>query len=397
MFNNKKMNILLSVLIAIALWIYVVGEINPVTSKTFRELPINYLNEEYLSDNGMAIASVSHEHISVTVEGDRARISKLSPSDISATVDLTDSAKGKNEFKIDVKTIDKISVENKNVDKVVVKIETLVTAEKEIQVVYSGSDKSLDEPITISNDTEKVTISGAKSNVAKVKSVKAEIDVNHIDSKEKTFNVSLVPVDSHGKIVKHISLSKDEAVINAVLGKTKDVELEVPITGSDAGGKEKSVNAPKSITIKGRKDVIDSIDKITAETIDISNVTGSMEIDIIPILPQGVEVSTKTSELKATITVVELESKSFTFETEDVKFSGLGSNLKASVNGNVTVTVSGKKSHINQINKGDIILTADVDGLNQGEYRIDIIASLAKEHSRLVIEPNTIDVIIEGI
>ena len=51
MLDNKKFNIVLSVLIAIGIWAYVIGETNPTDTKTYRDVPIQFLGEESLDEN----------------------------------------------------------------------------------------------------------------------------------------------------------------------------------------------------------------------------------------------------------------------------------------------------------------------------------------------------------
>ncbi|MDD7511276.1 MAG: CdaR family protein [Peptostreptococcaceae bacterium] len=395
MLSNKKVNLIISLLVAIVLWGYVVGEINPEISKTFRDLPINYLNEGQLAEKGMAVASISNEKVNITVKGERSRINKMDNGDVVPSVDLSDAAKGDNEYKIGVKVPDNVTVENRSVSKVVVKIETLISEKRDVRVSYSGAFNEGNEGITLSNDTETVQISGAKSNVEKVKYVRAQINSEKLGNTAASFKVELLPVDSAGKVVEHISLDVNTAEISAVLGKTKDVELEVPVIGQDSGVKEKSVSAPKSITIKGLASTVDGISKITAESIDVSGITETTNVDIIPILPEGVEISDKSKKLKATVNVIELESKSFSYENDEIKIVGTENGHIGKVTGKVGITVSGKKKQLNAISKGDIELTVDLSGLGTGTHSVEVKASLRKEHSSLILDPTYVTVEIE--
>ena len=55
----NKMNLALSILIALALWVFVVYNTNPTTTETYRELPITITNEENLMNNDLAVSAVS--------------------------------------------------------------------------------------------------------------------------------------------------------------------------------------------------------------------------------------------------------------------------------------------------------------------------------------------------
>ena len=53
MLNNKKFNIVLSLIIAVGLWAYVIGETNPTDTRTFRDIPITFVNGEVLANSNL--------------------------------------------------------------------------------------------------------------------------------------------------------------------------------------------------------------------------------------------------------------------------------------------------------------------------------------------------------
>ena len=112
MFENKKFNLIISFVIAFALWFYVVGLTNPTTKKTYRNIPIMLTNEQTLNDNGLAVLNVSDDSMRVTISGKRDVVSKLSKADIVATCDLTDAAEGSNKLSIDLKIPEGIALES---------------------------------------------------------------------------------------------------------------------------------------------------------------------------------------------------------------------------------------------------------------------------------------------
>lgn len=87
MLNNKRVNIVLSVIIAICLWTYVVGETNPTIVKTYKNIPIKVKNEKVLEEQNLALGEMETSTVSITVKGSRNRINKILNSDISAYID----------------------------------------------------------------------------------------------------------------------------------------------------------------------------------------------------------------------------------------------------------------------------------------------------------------------
>ena len=71
MLSNKRFTIILSLVIAICIWGYVIGETNPVDTRTFRSVPIQLVNEESLQEKGLAVLETSDTEMNITIIGTR--------------------------------------------------------------------------------------------------------------------------------------------------------------------------------------------------------------------------------------------------------------------------------------------------------------------------------------
>ena len=54
MLKNDRINMILALLIAIGLWVYVVGVENPEKDIQIKDVPITFINEETLEENGLS-------------------------------------------------------------------------------------------------------------------------------------------------------------------------------------------------------------------------------------------------------------------------------------------------------------------------------------------------------
>ena len=98
MLESRKGNLIIALILAITLWVYVVGEMDPQTKKTYRNIPITLTNEQMLTENGLAVIKTSDSELNVTVSGKRSDIAEVALTDVTATVDLTDAAEGDNQL-----------------------------------------------------------------------------------------------------------------------------------------------------------------------------------------------------------------------------------------------------------------------------------------------------------
>lgn len=397
MFENKKVNIILSFIVAITLWIYVIGETNPQDSKTFREIPINYINEQVLSDNGLAVVSVSDKTFTVTVSGSRANVNELTEKDITATVNLADASKGKNQLKLSVQVPDNLEIKDKNLSKVVVEVEQKESRQVDVVPEYKGAFSDEEEPITVGLDVETVTVTGAASQVEKVQSVKAVVKPDSVTHKLGTFACRLIAVDRSGLQVENVKLSHESAVVTAQLAKTKTVNLRVPIIDRTANNIEKDVSVPKTIIIKGKSEDLDGVDTIETLSVDLSNLTESTVLHLEPILPDGVQISVKSiNTLKMKVEVSEVAHKTLNFTQDDIEIQGLAEGFDANLQSEkIKISVEGAKKLIDQVENKDFSLVVSADEMEAGTYQAELIITCSKKHIIFHADIDKINITIE--
>lgn len=392
MFQSKKLNLLISFVIAIILWAYVIGEINPVTTKSFVDVNINLENQIALEERGLAIESISEDKINVTVKGERSRVQNVEKDDVYAEVDLALARAGHNELDVNVRTPEKVNVDKKSINKVRLTVGELVSEERPTKVVYVGATNSDLEPYTIERTPEKVIIRGAMSNVEKVSQVVAKVRVDQIKDKETTAEAELVPVDKNGKVVNWIRLSSSQIQVKAVMTKTKKVDLDVPIQGNDS--RDVKLDYQKTVIIKGNADVVKEISKIETEPVDLSAYDQNTTIELKPILPKGVQLAAG-SDMTAKVVFSSTETKNITFDGGEIDVIGLAGNLKATVEDGVVISAEGRKSSLNDVNKEDFTLAVDVSGYSKGSYKVDVVVVNKKEFKKYTVRPSKVTVLIE--
>lgn len=109
MLKNKKVQAVLSLLIAIGLWIYVIGSVDPTVTTTIRNIPVEMTNQKVLKELGMSATLVEPETVDVTIKGARSNVNEAKKSEITATVDVSNCEYGENQARIKIEFPDKIS------------------------------------------------------------------------------------------------------------------------------------------------------------------------------------------------------------------------------------------------------------------------------------------------
>lgn len=391
MLNSRKSKLIISLVVAIALWVYVVGEMDPQIKKTYHSVPIKYINEQALTDKGMAVSSLGQDQLSVTLSGKRSLFTRMDSGDLSAEVDLSNAAVGTNELSVELNVPSGLESTHQSVSKVVVKVEQRVSQKKQIRVSYLGDYSSGEEPTTLSVNPASVTVSGAKSLVRKVSYIRATVQKSKLSGKAETVTASLTPVDSKGYEVKDVTLSQKTAHIRTALYKTKSVKLKVSVKDSSDSGSSRTYDAPDRVTVKGPQSRLKDIDEIKTKTVDISNINTDTTVKLEPVLPDGVELASDSGNLTLTVNVKNGDfSKDLIYRGSDVQIKDLGDSFDAKIlTDTIKVTVTGSSKQLSAIKKSSITLSVGAGDLEEGTHDVQIEAETKKKYADLTISPQT--------
>lgn len=393
MLRNKKVNILIAFVAALALWIYVTGKIEINSMKKFSDVKISIVNQNSLIESGYAVEKIEPGKIDVTLKGGRAALNSAKGSDIKATVDVYSRFKGKNNVNVDVEVPKNTRLESKSEDKVTVEIGNLVTAERNIEVHEKESLPEKTVLVKSKPDPEKVKIYGTKKNVAKVVSVRALVDTSKVTEKDTEVSAKLVPVDKSGNVVDFVSVASDEINITVRLEAYKTVKLNAKTKGSiDDKYQLDSIKSPEKIDIQGPAGTIKGITEVESEDIDISKIRESTKIKMVLRLPEGVKIKEGSEEPFLNVTIKRNNAKTFKFDISNVNIENLGENLSLNKGrGEITVVVRSKNNGKVDLEKSDIKLYGDGRNFKRGSNTVTLYTNKDDEYI-VEIRPKTLTI-----
>ena len=160
----------MAIVVACILWVYVMNEQNPITTRSFT-VPLTALN---LQEN-MMVKDLP-DSVNVKVSGTRSQIASLRNSDVTAYIDFTDAPKGRSTYNVMASTR---SGEITEISPSLLQLETDVMATKNakieariVGVPHSG--------VTVSKmemTPNTVTIRGAGERIDAVEKVIVMVDI----------------------------------------------------------------------------------------------------------------------------------------------------------------------------------------------------------------------------
>ena len=105
-------------MVDIVLWAYVLGVVNPETTVTVKDVPINFLNQDMLEDTGYTILSSSEYSVNITISGQRTAATKVKPGDFTVAADVEALRPGENTVRVFVSGPDGVKIESVKVQAV---------------------------------------------------------------------------------------------------------------------------------------------------------------------------------------------------------------------------------------------------------------------------------------
>ncbi len=228
------------------------------------------------------------------------------------------------------------------------------------------------EELTVS--PEKVSITGAKSEIDKITYVKATLDINDSIDETITKEARVLALDLElNKLDVTIEPEIVDVTIN-VINPSKEVSLSIVEKGSLPEGVEiDSIDIkPETIFAFGRKEVLDSLKELKVE-VDVSEITEDTTFEIPVTLPEGLN-QVEPEAVSVTVNVKEKDKR--TFSQRPIESRGQEEGMEISFlspeEGQLDVTVEAYQNILEELTEDDFNVFIDVSDLEVGEHEVTV-------------------------
>lgn len=391
--NKQKVIVqLVCLLLSIGLWIYVTNIENPIKSYELGRVPVEIKNVDSLKDAGLALAPNQEFYVNLKIEGNSQDLFRVDKSDFTISVDLSEFVlkNGENKIAVNIESVpNTVKIKNSNGLAITVNTEAYATKEVPVKSKINVMSKSSYYVATPVFSPETIVVSGAESLVNNVTKVVAEgEESNAVKTIIKDYIV--IPVDEDDNEIKGVQLSQKWAEATIQINQGKTVPIKINTTGILAKGlKLKSISSTiTEIGITGSEAVLNSISEIETETINLSEITDSTNIDVALGIPDGILIHNGENSITVNIVLEKVKTREFTI---DYSMKGKQEDITIVPDNNkVTITVSGFEDVLNSLTEANF--TAE---LNVSEYTEDGEFSKAPTVSLVGVDNVNIDTIGE--
>lgn len=381
-------------IVAFGLWLYISNIENPIKTTVIRNVKVNIINKDILSQYNLVQLPKQSYTVNITVKGATSDIYALKASSFKLEADMSSYAlkKGTMRIPVEVKSSpSNISIINTESLWVKMELDNFVEKKVPVKLNIKGEAKNGFKTASPLITPTNVTVSGAEQYVNYVSAVSTDVDLaNEEKNIDGTYKVR--PVDISGNIVDYVAVEPNGIKVQIALDKTKYVPIEANIKFS----KDKFLTGvsivPESVSISGDEYRVKKIEKILTEEIDLNNVNNGATVEIPLRIPEGIKASYK-GNVKVKITYNTIIQKNISLKV-DVK--NLKDNLEAVLNKEeVLVTVSGNEGKIKSLKNTDMKCSIDLNSLGEGIHNIPVKIELPDGIKNISYNPKTISVTIK--
>lgn len=371
---------IVTLIIAIFLWSYVMSSTNPVRETEFKNINVNYTNASELDRQGLVIMGPDQVKVNVRLTGKKSdldKFSKFGTGSIFAQVDLSGYSEGKVKVPITVGLLDQatgVSVLNFEPKEVLFNFDKIITKEVPVVVDLGGALASGYVTGDMVIKPQKIMVSGPRTWINEVDRAVGLVDLSG-GKNDINITVPVKIVDSTGEEVRGIDKAQGVVDVSLPVFNTKEVPIEL-VTINELPLDYAITNIeilPPKVFLKGKN--IDTIDKVYTKEVDILTLLEKESIEVDLQLPDDVTLLNEDQKIIVTYKVEQVVDKTITFSGDKIEVLNLPSNLKLEdtyLNQNYIVSINGFKSLLDTTQIENLKPRIDLKGLGVGDHQVEI-------------------------
>ena len=384
--RNKVLQVIASILVAVAIWVYVDVEKAPERTKTIRDIPVEFSGESTtLADKNLMLLSGYDTTVDLTIKGTKRELVKINKDNVRlvASTSSIDSV-GVHTLRLDVVYPDGVQSSALSVDwaskyKVTVTVGELYTKEVPVNCVVTGTvadgyftGETVLDPTTL-------VLRGQRDDLLNVAYAKLTVDIS--DATRSVIQTESVQLyDNDDNPVDNSNIRTNASLIQAKVPvlTTKEVSLAVELSGvpGSAGQSIKTTITPSSVRLIGEADVLENIDEIVLATLYIEDLDIWQQNSYVVTAPDGTWLANSNEVATVEITMEGIEEKTVTVDT--FSYTNVPSGLYAEVMDTLDVRLWGLSEELAELKADAITATVDLSSVTEtGSCRVPVTVTVS--------------------
>ena len=398
--KNKAVAFLLSLLVSLGMWLYVVNYISPESEATFYNIPVVFEGETVLTtERNLMITDISSTTVNMKISGNRSDLNKINSSNIIVKVNLSQvydpgetHLNYTYSFPGDVSQ-SALNVESKFPSAITITTDTKLTKEVPVKVVYSGSapEGFISDTENVALDKNFVTVTGPGTVVDMIDHARISLDLsNQRETISDHFVYTLCDKDGKPVDAEQIVTDVGEIYLNLTIQRFQEVKLMLNVTygGGATETNTKIQIAPETIRVSGSEKVLEGLTELVIGSVDLSTIESDTALTFPITLPEGVTNLSGVTDVTASIDFDNLLIKKFT--VSNIKVVNVPEGMEYDLmNEALEVTLRGNALLIGTLEPDDISIVVDLSDKEAGTFTVKASIVIGKSTHTSIGEMGT--------
>lgn len=421
--DNLSLKIM-SVAIAIVVWLIVVNIDNPVGTNYYTITDVELINKEYVESSDtigkMCMPEENQDSVKVAITASKKVRDRIRLSDITAVADLQQAVSLDTDPVMVPITVTclasgvlpsdiKVTPQNLTVN-----LDEKETQEFVVNVSKGDTKPGKDYEVgSLTASPEKIRITGPKTLVNKIDKVNATIALDS-NTEDYTQEVYLTIYDKNQEALSESEMNSlriennAKVIVTAKLWKIRTgVKISAGYVGTPASGYQVGSvkTVPDTISVAGNTEGLESLSEndnvitIPADRIDISGESKDVErkISLKNLLPDNVKLTSDSSEdVWVTVSILPVGSQEFNLPTKNIEVKNKPDDLQVTFEtAQIELRIKSDTKNMDDLDaKKDIKLSIDLDGKKEGNYEVPVKVVLPDGYE--TVEDVTTEVVISS-
>ena len=403
--DNLSLKIM-SVAIAIVVWLIVVNIDNPVGTNYYTITDVELINKEYVESSDtigkMCMPEENQDSVKVAITASKKVRDRIRLSDITAVADLQQAVSLDTDPVMVPITVTcsaagvlpsdiKVTPQNLTVN-----LDEKETQEFVVNVSKGDTKPGKDYEVgSLTASPEKIRITGPKTLVNKIDKVNATIALDD-NTEDYTQEVNLTIYDKNQETLSESEMNSlriennAKVVVTAKLWKIRTgVKIAAGYIGTPASGYQVGSvkTVPDTISVAGNTEGLESLSEndnvitIPADRIDISGESKDVErkISLKNLLPDNVKLTSDSSEdVWVTVSILPVGSQEFNLPTKNIEVKNKPDNLQVTFEtAQIALRIKSESEDLADLNiDEDVKAEIDLKDKEAGNYKVPVKLSL---------------------
>ncbi len=299
----------LSVIIAVFVWIYIAIVMDPAIEVSVRDLPIQFVGQESLENRGLGIISESATGVNIKIKGSRKKMGNYDMKTIIARADVSPVyEEGVHSVPVEVVIpFENQGISSQSLYAVDVKIEKIESKEFDVEVKTTGTLAEGYMSGDIKVDPKKITVSGPKSAVEKISKAVVKLDYSKadvdIDARLPVvfYNEDNKEMVGQDAILKRVKAAPSEVMVHCPVLKLKEIKPTANFGWTELPEGFEYTIEPSVLYVYGENGIAANVEEIRTAEIPFDKLKDNEKIKVRLEIPYGVKILYDISEVEISV------------------------------------------------------------------------------------------------